>query len=193
MQICFATQNRHKLEEVQAMLPKGIELVTPAEIGCLEPLPETQETLEGNSMQKAAYLFDNYGKNCFADDTGLEIFAMNGEPGVHSAHYAGPQRNAEENMKKVLDKLATKQDRKARFRTVITLILDGNTHEFEGILSGEILQVPVGEKGFGYDPIFRPEGSDKTLAQMGMEEKNSISHRGKAFKKLSKFLAERGA
>lgn len=190
MTVCFATQNRHKLQEVQAMLPADIQLVTPEELGCTVELPETQLTLEGNSMQKADFIFQHYKTNCFADDTGLEIQSLNGEPGVFSARYAGPQKRAEDNMQLVLSKLKGKSNRKAQFRTVITLILNGEKHVFEGVLVGEILEAPLGTDGFGYDPIFRPENEERTLAQMSLEEKNKISHRARAFQKLRNFLAQ---
>jgi len=190
MTICFATQNRNKLQEVQAMLPEYIQLVTPEDVGCKEELPETQLTLEGNSMQKAEYLFNNYSTDCFADDTGLEIQILNGEPGVFSARYAGPQKKAEDNMQLVLSKLKGKANRKAQFRTVITLIVAGEKHFFEGALTGEIIENPIGTSGFGYDPIFKPDNEERTLAQMSMEEKNKISHRAKAFQKLCNFLTQ---
>ena len=190
MNICFATQNLHKLQEIQAMLPENIALVTPEQLGCTEELPETQATLEGNSLQKADFLFDHFQTNCFADDTGLEIEALNGEPGVLSARYAGSEKNAEANMKLVLEKLKNEPNRKARFRTVITLIINGKKTFFEGILNGKIIDTPAGSHGFGYDPIFVPEGFDSTLAQMEMGEKNKISHRALAFAKLTKYLNE---
>jgi XTP/dITP diphosphohydrolase len=190
MTICFATQNRNKLTEVQALLPEGINLVTPAEIGCEEELPETQLTLEGNSRQKAQYLHLHYGVDCFADDTGLEIEALNGEPGVFSARYAGVQKKAEDNITLVLKKLEGKENRKAHFKTVITMILDGEEHVFEGVLDGEITETCAGVNGFGYDPIFKPSGYDVTLAQMTLEEKNKISHRALAFNQLKAFMAQ---
>ncbi len=172
------------------MLPENIALVTPEQLGCTEELPETQATLEGNSLQKADFLFDHFQTNCFADDTGLEIEALNGEPGVLSARYAGSEKNAEANMKLVLEKLKNEPNRKARFRTVITLIINGKKTFFEGILNGKIIDTPAGSHGFGYDPIFVPEGFDSTLAQMEMGEKNKISHRALAFAKLTKYLNE---
>lgn len=190
MRLCFATQNLHKLQEVQAMLPSYITLVQPEDIGCQEELPETQATLEGNSLQKASYLFQNYHSDCFADDTGLEIEALNGEPGVYSARYAGEPKNPEANMRLVLEKLASHPNKNARFRTVITLIMNEVTNSFEGILDGEIISDKRGAKGFGYDPIFIPKGFDKTLAEMTIEEKNKISHRAIAFQKLNKFLTQ---
>ncbi len=191
MILCFATQNRNKLKEVQAMLPSSITLVTPEDLGCQEELPETQPTLEGNSLQKAQFLYDHYQTDCFADDTGLEIESLQGEPGVYSARYAGPQKKAEDNMRLVLEKLKGNTARNARFRTVITLILNHTTYVFEGILEGTIGEFPQGEHGFGYDPIFYPKGETRTLAQFSMEEKNKISHRGLAFQKLTKFLSEK--
>ena len=191
MRLCFATQNIHKLKEVQAMLPSYITLVQPDDIGCKEELPETEATLEGNSLQKATYLFQNYHSDCFADDTGLEIEALNGEPGVYSARYAGEPKNPEANMQLVLEKLALQANKKARFRTVITLIINDVINSFEGILNGEIISERRGEKGFGYDPIFIPKGFDRTLAEMTLEEKNKISHRAIAFQKLNNFLTQK--
>jgi len=190
MKLCFATQNLHKLQEIQAMLPDSIQLVTPDDLGCKEELPETHNTLEGNSLQKAEYLFNNYHTDCFADDTGLEIEALNNEPGVYSAMYAGPERNPEANMKLVLKKLEKHANKKARFRSIITLILNGKTHVFEGMMQGSITTNRKGTRGFGYDPIFIPEGSEITLAEMSMDEKNKISHRGIAFQKLRNFLTQ---
>ena len=158
MKLVFATNNQHKLEELQAILGNDFELLSLKEIGCEDDIPEEQPTLEGNASQKAFYVFDKYGYNCFADDTGLEIEALYGEPGVYSARYAGEEKSAEANMKKVLEKLLEIKNRKARFRTVISLIIDGEEKQFEGIVEGEILEQKQGEEGFGYDPIFRPEG-----------------------------------
>lgn len=191
MKLCFATQNRNKLKEVQALLPPGFELVTPEDLGCHEELPETHLTLEGNSAQKAAFLFQNFNADCFADDTGLEIEALGGEPGVFSARYAGPQKIADDNMRLVISKMKGKENRKARFRSVITLILNGEQTVFEGILEGTIIDTPRGTNGFGYDPIFVPEGQDRTLAEMHLEEKNNISHRARAFVQLKDFLARK--
>ncbi len=191
MKICFATNNQHKIDEVQAMLPPEVELVSLKEIGCEEELPEEQDTLQGNARQKAMYVWDNYHVSCFADDTGLEIPALNNEPGVYSARYAGPQRNSEDNMQLVLDKLKNGLGRQARFRTVICLVLNGEVHEFEGAAEGKITHSRAGQGGFGYDPIFVPEGYDKTFAELSKEEKNSISHRGRATKKLVEFLREK--
>lgn len=188
--ICFATNNAHKLAEIRAQLQGLYEVVGLQEIGCQEELPETQETLEGNSRQKAAYVWDHYGVSCFADDTGLEVMALGGEPGVYSARYAGPQRSSEDNMALLLQRLQGKEDRSARFRTVITLVLDGVYHTFEGIAKGSIATAYSGEQGFGYDPIFCPEGEERTFAQMSMAEKNAISHRGRAVSALLDFLKE---
>ena len=166
------------------MLPPEIELVSLKEIGCDVELPETQETLEGNARQKAMYVWDNFGVSCFADDTGLEIPALNNEPGVYSARYAGPQRNSDDPMNLVLSNLKNGLSREARFRTVIALVLDGNVQEFEGAVEGKITETKAGEGGFGYDPIFVPEGYEKTFAELSKDEKNSISHRGRAIQKL---------
>ena len=188
MKLVFATNNQHKLEELQSMLSTNFELVSLNEIGINEDIPETQETLEGNASQKSFYVFDKLGINCFADDTGLEIDALNGAPGVYSARYAGPQRLAEDNMTKVLAELNEIKNRSARFRTVISLILDGKEYQFEGIVEGEITKERSGAEGFGYDPIFKPNGYDVTFAEMEISEKNKISHRGRAVQKLVEFL-----
>ena len=189
MKICFATNNAHKLNEIQQLLPEGITLVSLQEIGCTEELREDQQTLEGNSHQKAEYVFHNYHFPCFADDTGLEVFALDGEPGVRSARYAGEGRNNEENIALLLKKLESCDDRHAQFRTVITLIIEGKVKQFEGTVKGEIIKEKVGGEGFGYDPVFKPEGYDKTFAQMTMAEKNMISHRGIAVRKLVDYLS----
>ena len=186
--LCFATNNEHKLQEVRAHLGPDFSLVGLAEIGCREELPEEQTTLEGNSRQKAEYVFKNFGVSCFADDTGLEVEALLGAPGVYSARYAGEQRNAEDNMRLLLKNLEGMENRKARFRTVITLMTPGFTRQFEGVVNGRIIYEKRGAGGFGYDPIFLPEGYDKTLAEMTMEEKNNISHRARAVNKLVEFL-----
>lgn len=186
--LCFATNNTHKVEEVQAVLGNRFELSTLKQIACNEELPETGNTLEANSLQKASYLFDNYQVDCFADDTGLEVTALQGEPGVYSARYAGEQRSHSDNINLLLKNLSGKTDRSAQFRTVITLIIDGKVEQFEGIVKGEIIETIRGNEGFGYDPIFIPEGFDRTFAEMTMEEKGKISHRGRAFEKLITFL-----
>ncbi|UII28718.1 non-canonical purine NTP diphosphatase [Fulvivirga maritima] len=189
MKICFATNNKNKLEEVQNMLPPHFELVSLEGVGCTEELREDQDTLEGNSLQKAQYVFDTFEYSCFADDTGLEVPSINGEPGVKSARYAGDQRDNEANIQLLLDKLEGKEDRSAQFRTVITLVTPDETKQFEGVVKGKIISQKVGEKGFGYDPVFVPEGYDVTFAQMSMDEKNKISHRARAFNKLSDYLS----
>jgi len=188
MELVFATNNQHKLEELQAILGDHIKLLSLKDIGCGEEIPEEQPTLEGNATQKAAYVFERYGYSCFADDTGLEIEALNGEPGVFSARYAGEEKSAEANMEKVLGKLAKINNRNARFRTVISLIIEGKEKQFEGIVEGQILREKRGDAGFGYDPIFQPDGYRETFAEMNLEEKNKISHRGNAVKALVEYL-----
>ena len=188
MKIVFATNNLNKLSEIQSLVPNGIEILSLRDINCNEELPETRLTLEGNALQKAEFVFDNYGYNCFADDTGLEIDALNGEPGVYSARYAGENCLAQNNIRKVLDKLKGKKVRCAKFRTVIALIINGKETLFEGECNGSIAQTKDGEEGFGYDPIFLPDDSELTFAQMSKEEKGKISHRGIAVKKLLDFL-----
>jgi XTP/dITP diphosphohydrolase len=188
MKLCFATNNAHKITEVQQLLGGSFEIVGLQAIGCTEELPETQDTLEGNSAQKARFVYQNYGINCFADDTGLEIEALRGEPGVHSAHYAGPERDSQANMAKVLGNLTGIENRQAQFRTIITLILDDQEYAFEGIASGTITEIPSGQAGFGYDPIFVPQGHKQSFAEMTLKEKNQISHRAKAIRKLVYFL-----
>jgi XTP/dITP diphosphohydrolase len=188
--LCFATNNQHKIQEVRAHLGSDFQLVGLEEVGCTEELPEEQPTLEGNSFQKAEYVYKNFGVSCFADDTGLEVETLHGAPGVYSARYAGEQRRAEDNMQLLLKNLAGSQNRKARFRTVITLITPEFTRQFEGIVNGQIINEHKGSGGFGYDPIFLPEGYNKTLAEMSMEEKNAISHRARAVNKLIEFLNE---
>ena len=188
MQLVFATNNHNKLKEIQALIPSNISLLSLEDIGCTEDIPETQPTIKGNAKQKAEYLQKYYGYDCFADDTGLEVLALNGEPGVYSARYAGPQRNAEDNMNKLLNELKHKKDRSAKFKTVIALSLDGEMHTFTGICKGEITTEKHGDKGFGYDPIFKPEGYTKTFAELSLDEKNRIGHRGKAFEKLKTLL-----
>lgn len=188
MKIVFATNNINKVKEVQALLPKTISLLSLKDIDCLEDIPETSNTIEGNALQKANYVFENYKVPCFADDTGLEVEALNGEPGVFSARYAGEEKNAEKNMKKLLTKLNDKTNRKAQFKTVIALVGLEKTQSFEGICKGSITNQKNGDKGFGYDPIFKPENYESTFAQMSLETKNQIGHRGKAVKKLISYL-----
>ena len=188
MKLCFATNNLHKLEEVKAILPHSIQLLSLNEIGSYTELPETSGTIAGNSLQKAQFVFQNYNLNCFADDSGLEVEALNGLPGVDSAIYAGPQRNPADNVKFLLKNIEGAIDRKARFITVITFILNGTIHQFEGVLNGTIALDIRGNNGFGYDPVFIPEEFSKTLAEMTFEEKNKISHRARAIEKLVKFI-----
>jgi XTP/dITP diphosphohydrolase len=188
--LCFATNNKHKIEDVRAHLGSDFQLLSLEEIGCKEELPEEQPTLEGNSFQKAEYVYKNFGISCFADDTGLEVEELQGAPGVYSARYAGDQRSAEANMQLLLKNLAGSENRKARFRTVITLITPEFARQFEGIVTGQIINEYKGSGGFGYDPIFLPDGYSKTLAEMSMEEKNAISHRARAVTKLVEFLKE---
>ena len=188
MKLVFATNNKHKVHEIRNLLDDSIHLLSLEGIGCFEEVPENQATIEGNAAEKAFYIYHKYGVNCFADDTGLEIEALNGEPGVYSARYAGEERNAENNMNLVLDKLSKIKNRKARFKTVISLIIDGHETQFEGIVEGHILEEKQGTTGFGYDPIFKPEESDLSFAQMPLDEKNKISHRGRAVQKLVAYL-----
>lgn len=187
--LVFATNNAHKLEEISAILGEKVELLSLKDINCHVDIPETADTLEGNAMLKAEYIFENYGLDCFADDTGLEVEALNGAPGIYSARYAeGEGHNAEANMQKLLQNMQGMPNRKAQFRTVICLIMDGKKHLFEGIVKGEIIKEKRGNSGFGYDPIFMPEGYTKTFAEMGNETKNKISHRALAVEKLCRFL-----
>ena len=191
MKICFATNNLHKLEEVrQAVDGTDLVILSLDDIHCHEELPETRATLEGNSQQKAEYVYDHYRVPCFADDTGLEVEALNGEPGVYSARYAGPQRISEDNIQLLLKNLFDHQNRSARFRTVITLVgINGESPcYFEGTVEGTITQNRKGTGGFGYDPVFVPNGFDRTFAEMTLNEKNSISHRARAVSKLAKYL-----
>ena len=202
MKIVFATNNKHKLDEVRNILGEGFEVVSLSEIGCTEDIPETGNTLKENAQQKAEYIYNKYGIPCFADDTGLEVEALNGEPGIYSARYAainnaGEGHDSEANMAVLLQKLSGKENRKAHFKTVICLILSPLTGElegsptplfFEGIVEGEITTVRSGAEGFGYDPIFKPEGYDKTFAELGNDIKNGISHRARAVAKLAAFL-----
>ncbi len=190
MQIVFATNNLNKLKEVQSLIPPNIQLLSLSDIGCEDDIPETQDTIEGNAIQKAEYLKQNYGYDCFADDTGLEVEALNGEPGVDSAHYAGKQRNSEDNIEHLLSNLKEHTNRKARFKTVIALRLNGTLHTFTGICEGEITLAKHGSQGFGYDSVFKAEGYDQTFAEISMEEKNKIGHRGKAVKQLIEFLSK---
>ena len=188
MRLCFATNNAHKLSEVKSLLDGKFRIVSLQDIGCTEELAETTGTIPGNSSQKATYVHVNYKVDCFADDSGLEVEALNNAPGVDSAIYAGPQRSHDDNIKLLLKNLEGTENRTAHFITVITVIISGKQFQFKGILNGQILNEKRGSGGFGYDPIFLPNGYDKTLAQMTMEEKNKISHRAKAIEKLVSFL-----
>jgi len=188
--LVFATNNLHKVDEVKQKLNGTFLIQTLQEIGCTDDLPETSDTLEGNAMQKARYLHEKYGCNCFADDTGLEVEALDNAPGVYSARYAGEAKSAEANMEKLLRELSGQSNRKARFRTIIALILDNKEYLFEGAVTGTILEKRQGDKGFGYDPLFLPDGYAKSFAQLSMDEKNAISHRGRATDKLLAFLNE---
>lgn len=188
MKLCFATNNKNKLYEIQQLVPASVQLVSLQDIGCTEDIPETEPTIEGNSMLKAAYVFDNYKLACFADDSGLEVDALEGAPGVFSARYAGPACNSEDNINKLLKELKGKENRKAQFKTIITLISENENIQFEGIIRGTISEEKRGEKGFGYDPVFIPEGHSVSFAEMSTEEKNTISHRAIATKKLIKYL-----
>ncbi len=192
MRLIFATSNKHKLKEVRSLAPAGFEIVGLQDIGFTRELPETQDTIEGNSLQKAEYLANQYNCACFAEDTGLEIDALNGEPGVYSARYAGPQATFNDNVLKVLSGMQGKSNRNARFKTVITYYSNGKYVQFEGVTKGSILQEPRGAEGFGYDPIFIPEGSDKAYAEMTLEEKNRFSHRKKSFEQFANHLLKMG-
>jgi len=189
MKIVFATNNPNKIKEVQAQLPEQIKLLSLEEIGCFEDIPETSPTIEGNALQKANYVKEIYGWDCFADDTGLEVEALDGAPGVFSARYAGEQKNDDANMNKLLTELKEKINRQAQFKTVIALVLNGKTTCFTGICKGTILKEKKGTKGFGYDPVFQPEGFDLAFAEMDLVQKNKIGHRGKAVQKLIDFLS----
>ena len=191
MKIVFATGNPGKLREASEILGKGYQLVTPAEVGIPEDIPEDGKTLQENSLQKANYIYERTGLNCFADDTGLEVDALGGAPGVETARYAGPQKIPAQNIAKLLKELQGKPSRKARFRTSVTLILNGKRHFFDGIMEGSIAEEPHGGGGFGYDPVFIPEGYQVTAAELSEEEKNAISHRGKALRAMAGFLKER--
>jgi XTP/dITP diphosphohydrolase len=190
MKLIFATSNRNKAQEIADLLPESIEIITLADLDINDDIPETADTLEGNAHLKASFISEKFKLPCFADDTGLEIEALNQRPGVFSARYAGPQRDDQDNMNKVLEELTKHDNRAARFRTVIALHMNGEKWTFEGIVNGRILTHQQGTQGFGYDPIFAPETSDRSFAEMSVSEKNSISHRGKAIKKLVEFLRQ---
>lgn len=190
MKLVFATNNPHKLQELKNLLGNSCQLLSLNDIHSEEEIPENQDTIEGNASEKSFYIYNKYGFNCFADDTGLEIDALNGEPGVYSARYAGEEKSPEKNIQLVLQKLAKIKNRKARFKTVISLVIDGREIQFEGIVSGQILEGKRGTTGFGYDPIFQPDDSPLSFAEMSMEEKGKISHRGRAVQKLIAYLSQ---
>jgi XTP/dITP diphosphohydrolase len=186
--LVFVSHNQNKIREVRAMTPESIDIIGLDKLGCSDEIHETADSLEGNALLKARYIFEKYNVNCFADDTGLEVEALDGRPGVYSARYAGPGKNSEDNINKLLDELKGSTNRKARFRTVIALILDGEEMLFDGIAEGHIIHEKKGKDGFGYDPVFQPEGYDLTFAEMPIQKKNLISHRFKAFNMLSEYL-----
>ena len=188
MKIVFASNNKNKIQEIQSMLPEKIQIISLESIGCFEEIPETADTIEGNAIMKADYISQKYGFDCFADDTGLEVDSLNGQPGVYSARFAGEQRNADDNMNKLLIELTDQSNRNAHFKTVIALNFKGRQYLFTGIASGEIILEKMGSGGFGYDPIFKPSGYENTFAELSLEIKNEISHRGKATKLLFEFL-----
>ena len=188
MKLVFASNNKNKIQEIQALVPNTIQIVSLEDIGCTEDIPETADTIEGNAILKANYVTEKYGYDCFADDTGLEVEALNGAPGVYSARYAGEQKDANDNMDKLLSELKDKSNRKANFKTVIALNLNGKQNLFTGIINGKIIEEKIGTNGFGYDPIFVADGFDKTFAELSMKEKSTISHRGIAVKELILFL-----
>ncbi len=188
MKICFATNNKKKIEEVKAALGDKFRILSLEEIGCQEELPETGDTLDHNALQKARYVKEKFGMDCFADDTGLEVERLDGAPGVYSGRFAGEPRSDERNIDLLLNKMEDVDNRKARFRTVIALILNGDEHTFEGVAEGEIVFKRSGTGGFGYDPVFKPKGFERTFAELSLGEKNEISHRGRAIRKLIQFL-----
>jgi XTP/dITP diphosphohydrolase len=188
MKLVFASNNKNKIQEIQALVPNTFQIVSLEDIGCFEDIPETADTIEGNAILKANYVTEKYGYDCFADDTGLEVEALNGAPGVYSARYAGEQKDANDNMDKLLSELKDKSNRKANFKTVIALNLNGKQNLFTGIINGKIIEEKIGTNGFGYDPIFVADGYEKTFAELSMEEKSTISHRGIAVKELILFL-----
>jgi XTP/dITP diphosphohydrolase len=188
MQLIFATQNQNKIQEIQTMLPPNLQLASLKDLNYNEELPETHETLHENALEKARYVAEKFNTNCFAEDTGLEVEALNGAPGVYSARYAGEQKNHTDNINLLLKNLQGETNRKARFRTVIALILYGKEHLFEGIVNGIIIETPKGTKGFGYDPIFIADGHTASFAEISIEDKNNISHRARAFSALKTFL-----
>lgn len=189
MKLVFATHNKNKLKEIKALLPKDIQLLSLDDIGCHEEIPETADTIEGNAWQKTDFVRRNYGYDCFADDTGLEVEALDGAPGVYSARYAGEEKNSEENLQKLLKNLQNEENRTAQFKTVIALDINGDRKDFTGICKGQIIREKRGAEGFGYDPIFQPQGFERTFAEMELQEKSELSHRGKAFKALITYLS----
>ena len=191
MKICLASNNPNKLREIRHSLGPSFEVLSLKDIGHDGDLPEHQKTLEGNSLEKAEFIYKNYGLDCISDDTGLEVVALDGEPGVYSSRYAGPSCSSKDNMELLLKNLEDKDDRRAQFRTIITLIRKGRTRQFEGIVQGSIIKEGRGVEGFGYDPIFVPKGYDVSFAEMSFEEKNKISHRGQAINKLTNFLQKK--
>ena len=190
MKLVFASNNKHKLEEISHIAGTAFEIISLLELGCSDEIPETQPTIEGNALQKARYIYDNYNVNCFADDTGLEIEALNGDPGVYSARFAGVGCSFDDNMDKTLGLLKGETNRKAKFRTVIALIIDGKEFSFDGYVNGVILEEKHGEKGFGYDAIFMPDGHSQSFAEMSSEVKNSLSHRSMAARNMMEFLGK---
>lgn len=191
MKLVFATNNKNKVREINALLGDKFKIYSLADINCFDEIPETADTLEGNALQKARYIAERFGYDSFADDTGLEVKSLDERPGVYTARYAGEDCTAEDNMRKLLQEMEGVADRSARFRTVIALIINGEEKLFEGAVEGTISETKSGEEGFGYDPVFIPEGHDRTFAQMDMEEKNSMSHRGRAIRKLVEYLSEK--
>ncbi len=191
MEIIFVTSNLHKLEEAKGILGQEYNLLSIKDVGVTEDICECESTLEGNALLKARYVWEKFKRSCFADDTGLEVYSLSGNPGVRSARYAGDECNSHKNREKLLKEMVGKSDRKARFRTVVALIIEGEEYLFEGILNGTISQEPNGNLGFGYDPIFIPDGATNTLAQISFEEKNLLSHRGTALRALAGFLEKR--
>ena len=190
MKLVFASNNLNKIKEIQQLVPSSIQIVSLQDIGCIEDIPETADTIEGNAILKANYVTEKYGLNCFADDSGLEVDALNGAPGVYSARYAGEPKNDDNNMNKLLSNLKDKANKKANFKTVICLNINGEQHLFTGIINGKIIDEKVGNNGFGYDPIFVAEGYSKTFAELSMNEKSNISHRGLAVKQLVDFCSK---
>lgn len=188
--LVFATNNAHKLEEIRAILNDKVDILSLSDIDCHADIPETADTLEGNARQKAMYIYEHYGMDCFADDTGLEVESLNGAPGVYSARYAGEGHDSQANMRKLLHEMQGKNNRKAQFRTIISLIEKGEEHQFEGTVKGQIIEEKRGETGFGYDPIFQPEGYELTFAELGHDVKNKISHRARAVAALCEYLSK---